>query len=199
MTERPVKKIIEELYATSLTPEQAALVGELILSASRFSVHHHYGKEETPAADRMRRMRERNRASQSVTSVTGTEDGVLLDKNTSIKTEKKENSTPPESPRDALNATLDSEHASALIEHRQRLRKPLTWRAAKALAKELSKAPDPNAAVDLMLARGWTGFEVGWLKNGKDPPKVLDFEAMKAKRPWSEQKDEFRAKKGDTQ
>lgn len=192
MTERTVKQIMKELYATGLSPEQQALVGELILSASRYSVHHHYGEEVTPGAVRMRRHRERHKASQSVTC---DGDGVLLEnKNSTNKTEK-ENNTPLESPRDALKTLLDSEHAQALIEHRQRLRKPLTWRAAKALVKELAKAPDPNAAVETMMARGWAGFNIEWMKSGKNQPNVLAYKPRPAPRPYREIKAELEAKK----
>jgi hypothetical protein len=82
-------------------------------------------------------------------------------------------------PRLELERVLDPEHAAAVIEHRQRKRSPLTSRAAKMLAKQLAKVPDPNAAADTMLARGWTGFEPEWLEprdgkaNGKTDGPVL--------------------------
>ena len=67
---------------------------------------------------------------------------------------------------------LDEERADAVIEHRQRMRKPLTSRAAKMLAVKLSKAADPSQAADLMMERGWAGFEVDWMRGmrGNDPP-----------------------------
>lgn len=178
MSDRSVKKVIEELYATGLSPEQQALVGELILSASRYSVHHHYGVEQSAAALRQRRYRERNKPSPSVTE---TPDGVLLDSNQ----EKKEKENTPPSPRDALKTILDTERTAAVIESRQKLRKPLTYRAAKLLAAEFAKAPDPNAAADLMVARGWTGFEVGWLKD-KDRGKTAKIYSMPTFQPEPE-------------
>lgn len=66
-------------------------------------------------------------------------------------------------PRDELAAVLDAEHADAVIEHRSRLRKPLTQRAAHLLARKLASVPDPNAAADLMLEKGWQSFEPQWL------------------------------------
>lgn len=66
-------------------------------------------------------------------------------------------------PRDELAAVLDAEHADAVLEHRQKLRKPLSARAAKLMAAELAKAPDPNAAADRMIEKGWQSFEVEWL------------------------------------
>jgi hypothetical protein len=83
----------------------------------------------------------------------------------------------PEAPtvRDELLRVLDSERAEGVIEHRKRLRKPLSVRAAKLLAAELAKAPDPNLAADTLVARGWAGFDVDWLKNknGHDPPPTI--------------------------
>ena len=75
------------------------------------------------------------------------------------------------SPREELEAVLDAEHAQAVIDHRQQLRKPLTPHAAKLLARKLAEAPDPNAAADEMIAAGWQGFEVAWLdRRSRSPP-----------------------------
>lgn len=65
-------------------------------------------------------------------------------------------------PRQQLEIVLDAEHAQAVIEHRQRLRKPLTERAAKMLASDLVKFPDPNAAADLMVKKGWLSIDPTW-------------------------------------
>lgn len=71
------------------------------------------------------------------------------------------------SPRERLEMVLDAEHAEAVLEHRQRLRKALTEHAAKGLAEQLSKFPDPNAAADRMILKGWASIEPGW---GDGPP-----------------------------
>lgn len=68
-------------------------------------------------------------------------------------------------PRDELEKVLDEEHAAAVIEHRQRIRKPLTGHAAKLMAGKLSRCPDANAAADVMIANGWQGFEPEWLES----------------------------------
>lgn len=65
-------------------------------------------------------------------------------------------------PFDELASVLDAERARAVIDHRQRIRAPLTPHAARLLAGKLAEAPDPNAAADLMLLRGWRGFDVKW-------------------------------------
>lgn len=67
--------------------------------------------------------------------------------------------------REQLSICLDAERAQAVIDHRQRLRKPLTERAAKLLTDEFGKFEDPNSAADLMISRGWQGFESSWGDN----------------------------------
>jgi hypothetical protein len=67
-------------------------------------------------------------------------------------------------PRSELLAVLDAERADAVIAHRQRIRKPLTDRAAKLLADKFARCPDPNVAADAMIANGWQGFEPEWLQ-----------------------------------
>ena len=151
-------------------------------------VARYYGKDETPAAARMRQMRERNKAEQSVTEIG---DGVLIDNSTKI--DRKNNNTPP-TPLSILKTTLDAERAEAVVEHRKRLRKPLTCRAAKLLGAEFAKWADPKAAADEMIARGWLGFKPEWMKNGKDPPgSVVPFKPSGPQRTWAEQR---AAKKG---
>lgn len=74
-------------------------------------------------------------------------------------------------PQAELETVLDTERARAVVEHRQRIKRPMTVRAAQLLAKEFAKAPDPNVAADAMIANGWQGFEVAWLENrGRGPP-----------------------------
>ena len=79
-------------------------------------------------------------------------------------------------PRQELETVLDAEHAQAVIEHRQRMRRPLTAHAAKLLAGKFSRARgDPNAAADAMISNGWQGFEPEWMeRNGRNKPSDLD-------------------------
>ena len=89
-----------------------------------------------------------------------------------IKEDKKEDRAPmAPTPRDELGVVLDEERADAVLSHRKSLRKPLTARAAKLLASQFRKCPDPNAAADQMIARGWTGFEPEWMNRGQGPPR----------------------------
>lgn len=69
------------------------------------------------------------------------------------------------SPRDELEAVLDQERAAAVIEHRRKIRKPLTSHAAKLLARKFACCPNPNAAADTMIGAGWQGFEPAWLES----------------------------------
>lgn len=69
-----------------------------------------------------------------------------------------------------LGKVLDPEHARAVVEHRNRMRKPMTAHAAGLLAKRLSSAPDPNAAADEMIERGWQGWRPEWGQNSQAPP-----------------------------
>jgi hypothetical protein len=77
-------------------------------------------------------------------------------------------------PAEVLANVLDAEHASAVVEHRARLRKPLTAHAAKLLANKFAEAPEPNAAADAMILNGWQGFDQEWLDNNRQrgPPRV---------------------------
>jgi hypothetical protein len=86
------------------------------------------------------------------------------------KEEKKDRAPAAPTPCQELESVLDHEHAQAVVDHRQRLKRPLTAYAAKQLASKLSKAPDANVAADAMIANGWQGFEAGWLENRTTRP-----------------------------
>ena len=68
----------------------------------------------------------------------------------------------PKTPRDFLETVLDPEHAGHVLDHRQRMRLPLTAHAADLLARELAKCPDPNAGADFMISKAWRGFKIEW-------------------------------------
>lgn len=73
-------------------------------------------------------------------------------------------------PRDELAEVLDADRSEAVIEHRQRIRKPLTAYAAKLLARQLANWHDPNEAADVMIANGWQGFKPEWLERQHQSP-----------------------------
>lgn len=66
-------------------------------------------------------------------------------------------------PFEELSLVLDEERARSVVDHRQRIRKPLTSQAAKLLAGKMGKCADPNAAADAMVSNGWQGFEPEWM------------------------------------
>lgn len=96
--------------------------------------------------------------------------------------------------REILETCLEPEVAAGVIEHRQRLRKPLTAMAAQGLANAFAATGDPNAAARMMVERGWQGFRPDWFTNdrqgtqtGRPPPRAgpttgeLLLEAMQGK------------------
>jgi hypothetical protein len=78
-------------------------------------------------------------------------------------------------PKSELETVLSPERAQAVIDHRQRMRKPVTAYAAQLLAGKFRMARDPDAAADAMIANGWQGFDVEWMESaqrGRGPPAV---------------------------
>lgn len=72
---------------------------------------------------------------------------------------------PTPTARNELASVLDDVHVSAVLDHRQKIRKPLTAHAAHLLAAKFAACPDPNAAADAMVANGWQGFEPAWMED----------------------------------
>lgn len=70
-----------------------------------------------------------------------------------------------------LGKVLDADRAQAVVDHRNRIRKPMTAYAAGRLALSLSQAPDPNAAADEMIERGWQGWKPDWGRGSQGPPR----------------------------
>lgn len=83
------------------------------------------------------------------------------------------------SPFEALSSVLDEDHARGVIEFRQKtIKKPLSEFAAKLLAKELAKAPDPNAAAEEMVLRNWRGFKVEWMQPKSQQPRMTNLDRL---------------------
>ena len=131
-------------------------------------------------AERQARKREREATSRDVTlrhsdrSLTGAGVTRVEDKTSNLDIEpqeKKDNAPASPSPRKHLETVLDAERAEAVIEHRKRIKSPLTPHAAKLLAREFSKCADPNAGADRMVKDGWRGFDAKWMDR---PPKARD-------------------------
>ncbi|MCO7737511.1 uncharacterized protein YdaU (DUF1376 family) [Ochrobactrum sp. J50] len=87
-----------------------------------------------------------------------------------IKEEKTPNGVQKKSPKSVLQSVLSEAIAAAVVEHRAKIKKPLTERAAELLAKRLASAKDacgltPDQAADLMIEKGWLSFEAEWGRN----------------------------------
>jgi uncharacterized protein YdaU (DUF1376 family) len=87
------------------------------------------------------------------------------------RAEKSRLGPPKKSPREELEVILSPRMADAVLEHRQRLRKPLSSLAASALASSFQETGDPEAAAFTMIERGWQGFQPDWLNGDRQPQK----------------------------
>lgn len=152
-----------KLVAANLTPEQIAVVMEMMDREARL----HAEAEEARKAkgrDRVAKWREARNVTETQPKVTvpltggGDARGEVKTSNSDIEPVEKK-----DTPRAALMAILDETHAAAVVEHRQRIRKPLTAYAAAKLADKFAQCPDPNAAADKMIGNGWQGFEPEWM------------------------------------
>lgn len=79
----------------------------------------------------------------------------------------------PEGHAELLEAVSD-ETARDIIAYRKKIKKPLTARAARSIAKELMKLPadQRDAAVDTWQNKGWQGFFADWIKSDPFPNRV---------------------------
>lgn len=180
--------VIAELVAAGLSGEALVCACQRIEASAK--------PARSSAAERQARYRERkaslvtSQASHNVTTVTG--DDIAPEpapaelepktlENSYLKTplkgvKKGEVLAPIAKPKSAnaeclteLGKVLDESHAQAVLDHRNRMRKPMTPYAAGRLALSLSQAPDPNAAADEMIERGWQGWKPDWGR-GQGPP-----------------------------
>lgn len=163
--------ILDAMLAAGCTAEQivAAVKAEAQEQDARAA-----RKREADAA-RKRRQREKETVGHAESrghSVTGADSADMVSpKKETSPTPPKEKTTPSQSeanassktPRAALETVLDAERAGQVVEHRQRIRKPLTVKAAELLASQFAKCDDPNAGADAMVLNGWQGFNPAWV------------------------------------
>ena len=64
-----------------------------------------------------------------------------------------------------LSECMSEQTAKDLIAHRQKLRKPMTARAAKLLVKDFIAYGKPEEAAEMMIKNGWQGFHPTWIAN----------------------------------
>lgn len=156
------------LVAAGLTTDQIAIVMEMMERDARAAEAAAAEADEQRKAkgrERWRRWKETNGTNVSKRLPTTANDLRGGDARVEVKTSNSEiePQEKKDTPRAALEAVLDETRAAAVLEHRQRLRKPLTAHAAKLLAGKFAACPDPNAAADKMVGNGWQGFEPEWM------------------------------------
>ncbi|RBO91053.1 hypothetical protein [Pseudochrobactrum asaccharolyticum] len=121
------------------------------------------------STDRVRKYREKTKRNRNETScnvtVTPQDTDTDTDITSSLRSEVKARAPEKASAQSELMKVLDQDHAKAVIDHRKALKKPLTPHAAKLLAAQFFKCPDPNAAADAMIENCWQGFKPEWLQN----------------------------------
>lgn len=78
----------------------------------------------------------------------------------------------PDTAEANLATVLDKQRVKAVIDHRRKMRKPLTPYAAKMLARRFDAYGNAAEAADAMIANGWQGFEPDWMERRKSqaPP-----------------------------
>ncbi len=79
--------------------------------------------------------------------------------------EREADASPKKTPASVLSPLLGSELAAAVVEHRQRLRKPMNVKAAELMLREFEKCTEPIAGAEMMISRGWQGFRADWFRN----------------------------------
>lgn len=65
---------------------------------------------------------------------------------------------------DGLGGTL----ATRVIGHRKAKKVPMSERAAELLVKGFLATGDPEAAIDMMIAKNWQGFQLEWYENERN-------------------------------
>lgn len=189
-----VVSAIRDMIAKGFTVEQALLAAEVMeasLSGPKSNAQRQAEWRERQKAKRNEN-NESNENNENVTFVTASreienapthaepEPNITTYPTTSeanassVKPPKAAKSAKPRSDRpgciSALTETVRSDLAEAIVEHREKIRKPMTVMAARLLARSLGAAPDPNAAAEMMIERGWQGYRPDWGRNDRAPP-----------------------------
>jgi hypothetical protein len=72
-------------------------------------------------------------------------------------------------PRKILETVLSPEMAAGVVEHRAKLKKPMTALAAEGVARDLTATGSPDEAARLMIERGWLTVKADWWANAQRP------------------------------
>lgn len=65
---------------------------------------------------------------------------------------------------EVLETVLSPPIAAGVIEHRQKVKAPLTVLGAEGLVKEFAATGEPDRAAKTMIERGWRGFKAAWFE-----------------------------------
>ena len=178
---------IAELALIGLSAEQARAVASMLRAVEVATQAEGLAAlESRRAADRNRKALQRERdshvKSRDVTGQIVTSGTVLqvvplarafsMGEEVSIDTPEKATLSSPkgekQKPKTAafeLESVIGSELAAEVVDHRKRMRRPLTAGGAKRLAQKFLTVADPQAAARMMIDRGWQGFEAEWVDN----------------------------------
>lgn len=186
-----VTAAIRDLIAKGFTVEQALEAAEAFEAAMTparsarqdRNARYYQNKKATKASEKRLKASEPSYSDESVLNQTPSRGPTRVEDNLQTKniTGQEERK---KTPRDELAAVLDPERAAAVVDHRQKMRRPLTGHAARLLANRLSQAPDPNSAADLMIEKGWQSFELEWLSRparqatAPPPQQAQDFNTI---------------------
>ncbi len=186
--------VIRELIAAGLSGEALADACERIEASSPAQ---EVGPLRTARQERNHRYYVSKRLKASYSDVSDANSDANSDAEPSLKdvvpnlvtVQVNQNPSPPIAPPSRKNAAaetisafdgvLSADRAKAVVEHRAKLRKPMTPHAAGLLAKSLSKSPNPNAAADEMIERGWQVWKPEWSqgppsRQAKNPRSLTD-------------------------
>jgi len=95
----------------------------------------------------------------------GTANAMLPQSQSQLDTIVSNNKPREPSALEILSECMSEQTARDLIAHRQKLRKPLTARAAKLLAKDFVAYGNAEEAAEMMIKNGWQGFHPTWVTN----------------------------------
>jgi hypothetical protein len=97
----------------------------------------------------------------------------------------------PSDVRTILETVLTPEVAAGVIEHRKKLRKPLTAMGAEGLARKFAATGRPDDAARTMVERGWQGFKGEWFENDQSTAEARAGPPNARRDTWTETADWF--------
>jgi len=165
-----VAALIADLVRAGVDPDLIGRTAAALASREPVKIVDEQAERKRAAdRERMRAKREEDRAMSRDIAEQSPSDKEIPQTPKEINSPRSDPKGSSLTPRKALETVLDAERASAVIDHRKRLGKPLTAHAAKLLADKLAQWPDPNFAADEMISNGWQGFKPEWLESRQSP------------------------------